>query len=137
MLSLFGYKLRKKEDGDSLDFEYSLKYFKKSLHLLNELFPENGNISAINLKNMFNESAPGFLKNLIFNGGPNLNPGIVSIKDKDSLNFHIDSFNKYLSELGITVERKDIIQECKAKLQKLNENDKINYIWLIEWINAN
>jgi very-short-patch-repair endonuclease len=29
LLSLFGYKLRKKEDGDSLDFEYSLEYFKK------------------------------------------------------------------------------------------------------------
>ena len=137
ILSLHGLKLRKTEDDNNLDFEYSLEFFKKSLHLLNELFPENGNISAIHLKNIFNESVPGFFKNLIFKGGPNLNTGIVSIKDKDSLNFHIDSFNKYLSELGITVERSDIIQECKATLQKLNEKEKMNYNWLIDWMNIN
>ena len=68
--------------------------------------------------------SPGFFKNLIFKGGPNRNEGIVSIKDKDTLNFHIDSFNKYLSELGITVESEDIIQECKATLQKLNYQKK-------------
>ena len=137
ILSLHGLKLRKTKDGNNLDFEYSLEFFKKSLHLLNELFPENGNIAAIHLKNIFNESVPGFFKNLIFKGGPNLNTGIVSIKDKDSLNFHIDSFNKYLSELGITVERSDIIQECKATLQKLNEKEKMNYNWLIDWMNIN
>ena len=136
MLSLHGLKLRKTKDSN-LDFEYSLEFFKKSLHLLNELFPENGNITMIHLKNMFNESAPGFFKNLIFKGGPNLNTGIVSIKDKDSLNFHIDNFNKYLSELGITVESEDIIQECKAVIQKLNEKEKIDYNWLIEWMNMN
>ena len=136
MLSLHGLKLRKTEDDNNLDFEYSLEFFKKSLHLLKELFPENGSMTAIHLKNMFNESAPGFFKNLIFKGGPNLNTGIVSIKDKDSLNFHIDSFNKYLSELGITVEPEDIIQECKATLQKFNKEDKLNYNWLIEWMNT-
>ncbi len=136
MLSLFGYRLRKTEDGKNLDFEDLLEYFKKSLHLLNDLFPKNSNMIAIHLKNMFNESAAGFFKNLIFKGGPNMNEGIVSIKDEDSLNFHIDSFNKYLSELGINVERSDIIQECKAILQRFNEN-KIDYNWLIKWMNKN
>jgi hypothetical protein len=134
MLSLFGYKLKSK-DGN-LDFEYSLDFFKKSLDLLNDLFPKNGNMAAIHLKNMLNETAPGFFKNLIFKGGPNKNEGIVSIKDKDSLDFHIDSFNKYLSELGITVECSDIVQEGKATLQKFRE-DKINYKWLTEWMNKN
>ena len=111
MLSLFGYKLKSK-DGN-LDFEYSLDFFKKSLDLLNDLFPKNGNMDAIHLKNMLNETAPGFLKNLIFKGGPNKNEGIVSIKDKDSLDFHIDSFNKYLSELGITVECSNMFRNVK------------------------
>ncbi|MGI0051628.1 MAG: hypothetical protein ACRD8K_07820 [Nitrososphaeraceae archaeon] len=53
------------------------------------------------------------------------------------MNFHINSFNKNLSELGINVERSDIIQECKATLQKLNEKEKIDYKWLIEWMNTN
>ena len=109
VLSLFGYKLRKTEDGINLDFKYSLEFFKKSLHLLSNLFPESGNMAPIHIKNMFNESAPGFFKNLIFQGGPNKNEGIVEIKDKNSLNFHIDSFNKNLSEIGISVDRKDII----------------------------
>lgn len=108
-----------------MDFEHSLHFFKKSLNLLEEIFPENGNMAAIHLKNMFNETSPGFFKNLVFRGGPNINPGIVSIKSKDSLNCHIDSFNKNLSELGITVEYSDIIQECKATLQKFNENAKV------------
>ncbi len=135
ILVLHGLNLRKTSDGGNLDFEYSLIFFKKSLNLLKGLFPENGNMAAIHLKNIFNESAPGFFKNLIFKGGPNINTGLVSIKDKDSLNFHIDNFNKYLSQLGITVEPSDIIQECKATLQKLNEKEKINYNWLVEWMN--
>ncbi|HYZ95149.1 MAG TPA: DUF559 domain-containing protein [Nitrososphaeraceae archaeon] len=136
ILVLHGLNLRKTSDGSYLDFEYSLKFFKKSLNLLNELFPENGSMTVIHLKNIFNESAPGFFKNLIFKGGPNINTGLVSIKDKDSLNFHIDNFNKYLSQLGITVEPLDIIQECKATLQKFKEEKKTDYNWLVEWINA-
>ena len=136
ILVLHGLNLRKTSDGSYLDFEYSLKFFKKSLNLLNELFPENGSMTVIHLKNIFNESAPGFFKNLIFKGGPNINTGLVSIKDKDSLNFHINSFNKYLSQLGITVEHLDIIQECKATLQKFKEEKKTDYNWLVEWINA-
>jgi very-short-patch-repair endonuclease len=135
ILSLHGYKLRKTKDGKHLDFEYSLQFFKKSLDLLKDLFPKTGNMSTIHLKNMFNETTPGFFKNLIFKGGPNQNEGIVSIKDENSLNFHIDSFNNYLSELGINVERSDIIQECKATLNRFKEESKIDYNWLIEWIN--
>ena len=129
-----GLNLKKTSYGGNLDFEYSFNFFKKSLNLLKELFPENGNMATIHLKNIFNESTSGFFKNLIFKGGPNINTGIVSIKDKDSLNFHINSFNRYLSELGITVEPVDIIQECKATLQKLNEKEKIEYNWLVEWM---
>ncbi len=137
MLSLFGYRLRKTEDRKNLDFGDLLGYFKKSLRILNDLFPEHGNMAGIHLKNMFNESAPGFFKNLIFKGGPNRNEGIVSIKDKDSLNFHIDSFNKHLSELRIYVDPEDIVQECKATLQKFHGENKIDYKWLIEWMNKN
>jgi very-short-patch-repair endonuclease len=136
ILVLHGLNLRKTSDGSHLDFEFSLKFFKKSLNLLNELFPENGSMTVIHLKNIFNESAPGFFKNLIFKGGPNINTGLVSIKDKDSLNFHINSFNKYLSQLEITVEPLDIIQECKATLQKFKEEKKTDHNWLVEWINA-
>jgi L-ribulose-5-phosphate 3-epimerase UlaE len=39
---------------------------------LEEIFPENGNMAAIHLKNMFNETSPSFFKNLIFIGGPNI-----------------------------------------------------------------
>ena len=132
MLSLAGCRLQKTKDVDNLDFEYILEYLNKSLRIINDLFPENGNMAAIHLKNMFNETAPGFFKNLIFKGRPNRNERLISIKDKDTLNFHIDSFNKYLSELGITVERSDIIQECKATLQKFREEDKIVYKWILD-----
>ena len=137
ILLLHGLSLRKIQDGNKLDFEYSLNFLKKGLNLLEEIFPENGNMAAIHIKNMFNETSPGFFKNLIFRGGPNINPGIVSIKSKYSLNCHIDSFNKNLSELGITVEYSDIIQECKVTFQKFNEKEKIDYKWLIALMDTN
>ena len=133
ILLLHGLNLRKMEDGN-LDFEYSLSFFKKSIHLLNGMFGQD-NMVGIHLKNMFNKTAPNFFKNLIFQGGPNIKKGFVSIKDKDTLNYHIDNFNKNLSELGITVEPSDIKQECRAKLQVLDKKEKQIYNWLIEWMN--
>lgn len=81
ILLLHGLNLRKTQDGNNkLDFEHSLHFFKKSLNLLEEIFPENGNMAAIHLKNIFNETSPGFFKNLIFRGGPNINPGSFNQK---------------------------------------------------------
>ena len=136
ILLLLGLNLRKREDG-SLDFEYSLNFLNKYIEILRGLFGEvNGDMAAIHLKNMYNISAPGFFKNLIFNGGPNINPGIVSIKDESVLNCHIDNFNKSLSSMGITVERREIKSECAPQLKKFaKENNELSkYNWLLEWI---
>jgi very-short-patch-repair endonuclease len=134
ILLLLGLNLHKREDG-SLDFEYSLNFLKKSIEILRGLFgEEEGNMAAIHLKNMYNISAPGFFKNLIFNGGPNINPGLVSIKDESALNCHINNFNRSLSNIGITVERREIKSECSATLKKLGKNEISIYIWLIEWM---
>jgi len=72
------------------------------------------------------------IDDLNFNGGPNINPGIVSIERK-------------ISELEITVGRQDIKSECAAVLAKLskkdgyhdstNNNDLSKYEWLIDWMN--
>ncbi|MGB6590753.1 MAG: hypothetical protein WA323_07115 [Candidatus Nitrosopolaris sp.] len=48
---------------------------------------------AIYLKNSFNITALNFIKNLVFSGGPRAKPGIISIKDADTLESNIDSFN--------------------------------------------
>ena len=34
---------------------------------------------------MFNITVPNFFKNLIFNGGPKINEGIIDIKDIETL----------------------------------------------------
>lgn len=82
---------------------------------------------------MYSISAPGFSKNLIFNGGPNVNPGVISVKDKSTLDFTIDNFNKHFSSVGITVECSEIKSECNAVLMRL---DKVStYSWLVEWMN--
>ena len=44
---------------------------------------------------------------------------------------------EYLSELGITVDLLYNVQVFKARLQKLNEKEKIDYNWLIKWMNTN
>jgi hypothetical protein len=58
---LLGLNLHKKEDGN-LDLEYTLNYVKKSIEILKGLFMIDANTVAIHLKNMYNISAPGFLR---------------------------------------------------------------------------
>lgn len=140
ILLLLGLNLHKKEDGN-LDFEYTLNFLKRSIEILKDLFSKEANTVAIHLKNMYNISAPGFFKNLIFNGGPNINPGIVSIGNEGSLNYHIDNFNQNFSHIGISVELRDIKSECAATLTKVSKkddddnNELSKYNWLIEWMN--
>jgi very-short-patch-repair endonuclease len=141
ILLLVGLNLHKKEDGN-LDFEYTLIFLNKCIEILRELFNQEASMVDVHIKNMYNISAPGFFKNLIFNGGPNINPGIVTIENEESLNYHIDSFNVILSELGITVGREDIKSECAATLAKLSKKDSYHdgtglskYKWLIDWLN--
>ena len=133
MLLLLGLNLHKCEDG-TLDFENSVKLLVRSAEILKDLFVEEGHLVAIHLKNMYNISAPGFFKNIVFKGGPNINPGIISIKDKYTLNSNIDKFNEYLSQFGIMVERAEIKEECYAYIEK---NDRIHlspFNWLMEWL---
>ena len=144
ILLLVGLNLHKKEDGN-LDFEYTLNFLKKCIEILRGLFSQEASMVDVHIKNMYNISAPGFFKNLIFNGGPNINPGIVSIENEDSLNYHIDSFNTIFSEMGITVGRQDIKSECAATFVKLSKKDSYHdgtnnnglskYKWLIDWMN--
>ena len=144
ILLLVGLNLHKKHDGN-LDFEYTLNFLNKCIEILRGLFNQEASMVDVHIKNMYNISAPGFFKNLIFNGGPNINPGIVSIENEESLNYHIDSFNAILSELGITVGRQDIKSECDAALAKLSKKDDYHdgtnnidlskYEWLIDWMN--
>ena len=140
ILLLVGLNLHKKEEGN-LDFEYTLNFLKKGIQILKELFSREAKTVDIHVKNMYNISAPGFFKNLIFNGGPNINPRVVSIENEDSLNYHIDAFNTIFSQLGITVQRQDIKTECAATLTKPckkgshNNYELSKYNWLIEWMN--
>ena len=136
ILLLLGLNLRKTQDGISLDFEYSSNLLKNGIEIMRRIFGgAQGDAAAIHLRNMYNISAPGFFKNLIFKGGPNLNPGIILIKDKTILDTMIDNFNKNFSKMGITVERSEIKSECNAVLTKLNEDELSTYSWLVEWMN--
>jgi hypothetical protein len=104
ILLLLDLDLHKTEDGN-LDFEYTLNFLNKCIEILRRLFSEEATKVDVHIKNMYNISAPGFFKNLIFNGGPNINPGIVSIENEDTLNYHIDAFNTSFSCLGINCRK--------------------------------
>jgi hypothetical protein len=136
ILLLLGLNLRKTQVGIGLDFEYSSKLLKKGIEIIRNIFGgAQGDAAAIHLRNMYNISAPGFFKNLIFKGGPNLNPGVILIKDKTTLDTMIDNFNKNFSNMGITVVRSEIKSECNAVLTKLNKDEVSTYNWLVEWMN--
>ncbi len=136
ILLLLGLNLRKGQNGSSLDFEYSSNLLKKGIEILRHIFgEEEGNAASVHLRNMYNISAPGFFKNLIFRGGPNLNPGVISIKDSFALDSTIDNFNKNFSSIGIAVERPEIKSECNAVLMRLDKGEVPAYGWLVEWMN--
>jgi hypothetical protein len=149
ILSLLGLNLRRRrEDDDMLDWEYSTALLEKGIDIVQTLFgseDEGGrvergeeedktgtNMTGIHLKNMFNISAPGFFKNLIFQGGPNINLGIVKIKDIEMLKASINDFNEHFGKLGITVDFSEIKNECLGSLKKMdNTKASSEYSWLL------
>jgi Protein of unknown function (DUF559) len=158
MLQLLGLNLHKKEDPNAnnaiiIDFEHFSMLFGKAIKIISDLF--RSQISGSYLKNSFNITAPNFIKNLVFEGGPKINQGIVSIKDSTTLEYYIESFNRNFSKLGISVAKSNVMIECIKELEKrkkmmmttktlTNNTDNDNqgdnckrviegYQWLIEW----
>ncbi|MBI4258641.1 MAG: DUF559 domain-containing protein [Thaumarchaeota archaeon] len=131
MLALFGLNLRKIEGGNHLDFERSAMLFGKSLQIMLDLFGDSG---TIGIRNMLNISAPNFFKNLVFIGGPKINPRVVLIDDVVSLDFHVNSFNQHFRKFGISVEKDDVITEiCEALKKSLGlGKDCSRLAWLLD-----
>jgi hypothetical protein len=130
-----GNEVGKNSVYNMIDFEYYYILFDRAMAILSELFEDQ--VAAIYLKNAFNITAPNFIKNLVFYGGPRAKPGVISIKDADTLESNIDNFNRNFSKVGITVEKHDVVIECREKLEKLRrmEYGRISsYGWLSEWL---
>jgi very-short-patch-repair endonuclease len=130
MLLLLGLNLKIGEDG-FLDFEHSAGIFGKSIHIVRNIFGDQGETAGIHLKNMFNVSAPGFFKNLVFFGGPNINPGIVSIDSLKLLKAHINEFNRHFSRYQVSVEEVEVRDECLYAFNNMKTNNKFQ--WITEW----
>ena len=145
ILQLLGLNLRKQADG-AIDFEHHSILFNKAMEIISDLF--GSNTSSTYLQNSFNITAPNFIKNLVFEGGPKINPRIVSITDSANLEYHIENFNQNFSKLGVSVERFDVMVECikelekKKKIYHYDDNQdtdnkrKFDYQWLIKWCNS-
>ncbi|HVP81833.1 MAG TPA: DUF559 domain-containing protein [Nitrososphaeraceae archaeon] len=146
ILGLIGLNL-KVDQNNLIDFESSVKLLEKYIDIMQELFPSysnnnnnnnNNQANGINvfLKNMFNITAPNFFKNIIFHGGPKINENVIDIKDIETLESNIDSFNKYFRKYGIQVKPSDIKIECHETLKNLKnkEYDISHFKWLEEWI---
>ena len=130
MLLLLGLNLKIEDDG-VLDFEHSAGIFGKSIQIVRNIFGEQGETAGIHLKNMFNVSAPGFFKNLVFFGGPNINPRIVSIDSLKSLKAHINEFNKHFSRYQVSVEEVEVKDECLYAFDNIKTNNNLH--WITEW----
>ena len=130
MLLLLGLNLKTGDDG-ALDFEYSAQVFGKGIEIIREIFGEQGAMASIHLKNMFNVSAPGFFKNLVFYGGPNINPGIVSINNLNLLKRQISEFNRHFSSYQVSVEEDEVRDECLYAFKNIETN--ANFQWIAEW----
>ena len=130
MLLLLGLNLKTGDDG-ALDFEYSAQVFGKGIEIIREIFGEQGATASIHLKNMFNVSAPGFFKNLVFYGGQNINPGIVSINNLNLLKRQISEFNRHFSSYQVSVEEDEVRDECLYTFKNIETN--ANFQWMAKW----
>ncbi|MDP9306640.1 MAG: DUF559 domain-containing protein [Thermoproteota archaeon] len=130
MLLLLGLNLKTGADG-ILDFEHSAEVFGKGIQIIRKIFGAQGETAAIHLKNMFNVSAPGFFKNLVFFGGPNINPGIVSINNLILLKVHISEFNRHFSSYQVSVEVGEVRDECLYVFKNIETNAKFQ--WITGW----
>ena len=130
MLLLLGLNLKINGYG-VLDFEHSAHVFGKGIYIIREIFGEQGETAGIHLKNMFNVSAPGFFKNLVFFGGPNINPGILSIDNLDLLKAQISEFNKHFSTYQVSVEESEVRDECLYAFNDTEANSRFK--WITEW----
>lgn len=130
MLLLLGLNLKTGDYG-ALDFKYSARVFGKGIEIIREIFGEQGATASIHLKNMFNVSAPGFFKNLVFYGGPNINPGIVSVNNLDLLKRQISEFNRHFSSYQVSVEEDEVRDECLYAFNNIETN--VNFQWIAEW----
>lgn len=130
MLLLLGLNLKTGDYG-ALDFKYSAQVFGKGIEIIREIFGEQGATASIHLKNMFNVSAPGFFKNLIFYGGPNINPGIVSVNNLDLVKRQISEFNRHFLSYQVSVEEDEVRDECLYAFNNIEIN--VNFQWIAEW----
>lgn len=130
MLLLLGLNLKTGDYG-ALDFKYSAQVFGKGIEIIREIFGEQGATASIHLKNMFNVSAPGFFKNLVFYGGPNINPGIVSVNNLDLVKRQISEFNRHFSPYQVSVEEDEVRDECLYAFNNIETN--VNFQWIAEW----
>lgn len=130
MLLLLGLNLKTGDYG-ALDFKYSAQVFGKGIEIIREIFGEQGATASIHLKNMFNVSAPGFFKNLVFYGGPNINPGIVSVNNLDLLKRQISEFNRHFLSYQVSVEEDEVRDECLYAFNNIEIN--VNFQWIAEW----
>lgn len=130
LLLLLGLNLNSDNIG-KLNFDKLVKLFNRSILIVEELFDEGGSMASVHMKNMFNVSAPGFFKNLVFIGGPRIKPAIITIPNLATLRMHIDDFNRYFSGVGVNVEESEVRTECIYSMEKMDNNSQFN--WLREW----
>jgi very-short-patch-repair endonuclease len=130
MLLLLGLNIKLGSDG-FVDFHHSAEVFGMGINVVKNIFGEQGEMAGIHLKNMFNVSAPGFFKNLVYFGGPNIKPGIVSIDNLAMLKAHINCFNKYFSEYQVNVEESEVKDECLYAFNNMKTDRRFQ--WMAEW----
>ena len=127
-MQLIGLNLRKGQDN-KIDFEHHSKLFRTSMGILSDIYGTN--VFGRYLQNSFNITATNFIKNLVFEGGPKINAGIISINNTSALELCIEKFNQSFFKLGITVEKTDVKIECKRSLRRRAKNEDLD--WLAEW----
>lgn len=109
-----------------LDFRKSARRLAKWIGLEDELFGDSGGQT---IRNLLTLSAPNFIKNLVFLGGPRIRPGIIALSGSGELSELMDSFSSAMSEVGVYLDAEETLKVVCNTYKKL-KSDK--FLWLEE-----
>ena len=71
---------------------------------------------------------PWSFKNLVFFGGPIINPGKVAIYNLNLLKLHINIFNKHFSSYQVSVQEGEDKDECLYAFNNIETNTQFEWI---------
>lgn len=115
-LNDFGLTLTSAGQG-IIDFEAASKRLERWIYIEDELFKQPGGQT---IRNLLTLTAPNFIKNIVFLGGPSIMPGIIKLSSVEEVERLMNSFNINMAKVAIYLDQEETKRVICNFYKKLN-----------------